>query len=164
MGVDGRLHRPLTEARGRPVVFLFISHDCPVCNTYAPEIARIEARYKGRVAIAIVYSEARLSRDGARKHAREYSISNATLLLDSNSEFAAACDAHFTPQAVVFDSKGRIAYSGRIDDRYLALGRQLPTATTHDLTLALDAVLAHRPATPASGPPVGCLIILPHKT
>jgi len=163
MGVDGHSHRLLIEAHGKPVVVLFIAHDCPVCNIYAPEIGRIEAKYGRSLQIGLVYTEPRLTKVDARKHAKEFGVDRASLFLDPNSEFAAACGAHFTPEAVLFDSAGRKVYSGRIDDRFIALGRSRPAATTHDLTLALDAVLAHRPPKVASGPPVGCIIVLPTK-
>jgi hypothetical protein len=164
MGVDGRLHRPLSEAHGKPVVFIFISHDCPVCNTYAPEIGRIEAKYGQRIDVDIVYTDPAITRKGAKEHAKEFSIDRGALFLDEKSEFAVACGARLTPEAIVFDPNGRPVYSGRIDDRYRALGQQRPAATTHDLTLALDAVLSHETPKPAAGPPVGCVIILPHKT
>jgi hypothetical protein len=163
-GVDGRMHQPLVEAHGKPVALLFISHDCPVCNTYAPEIGRIEARYGSRVDIDIVYSEPNITRALARAHAKDYSIGHANLMVDAGSRFAAACGAQVTPQAIVYDSMGHSVYSGRIDDWYLSLGHQRPAVTTHDLSLALEAVLANQKPKPAAGPPVGCFIILPLKT
>jgi hypothetical protein len=140
---------------------IFICHDCPICNTYAPEFGRLQVEYKGRANFNLVYCDTKLSVGEAREHARQYSLNKLTLLLDPNCRLASFCGAMVTPQAVLFDGKGRRVYSGRIDDRFMALGQQRPSPTSHDLAKALDSVLSHQPPKPASGPPVGCFIVFP---
>ena len=161
MGVDGRLHHPLKDSKSGPTVFLFISHDCPVCNAYAPEISRLESEYGTRISFNLVYCDLSLSANEAKSHATQFAISNATLLMDPKCQIAAFCKATVTPQAVVFDEHAHKVYSGRIDDRYLALGQQRRFPKSHDLAKALDAVLTHNTPKPASGPSVGCFIVFP---
>ena len=163
-GADGHLHQPLKDAAGKPSVFIFISHDCPVCNVTAPEIHRVEAQFGSRVSIDVVYCDLSLSPSQARSHAKQYRIDKATLLLDPKCRVATFCRATVTPQAVVFDESGQPVYSGRIDDRYRALGQQRPAATTHDLAKALDSILNHKLPKPAAGPPVGCFIVFPNPS
>ncbi|MDR3689879.1 MAG: hypothetical protein P4L46_10905 [Fimbriimonas sp.] len=158
-GVDGRIHQPLREARGKPLVMLFLSHDCPIGNAYAPELSRIRAAYSGRVAFALAYAEPRITAAMGKAHAASFSLQGFELLLDPKGVLSTFCHATVTPEAVVFDAQGRQEYCGRIDDRYPSLGRQKPAATTHDLRDALDAILAHRSPKPALGPPVGCTIV-----
>ncbi len=157
-GVDGQVHRLSAEAKGRPISLVFISHDCPICNTYAPELARIAMKYRAKMLCAIVYSEANLSRHDAVSHAKAYGLTHTELLLDPNGKLASACGATITPETVVVDSAGRKAYVGRIDDLFYDFGKARPFATHHDFRGAIEAVLNHRPATPASGPPFGCVI------
>jgi len=164
MGVDGRMHQPIKDAGGKPIAFLFISHDCPVCNTYAPEIGRLIARFNGTVKFDLVYCDVKLTAGEARNHAKQFDLDGATLLLDPKCSIAAFCKATVTPQAVVFDERAKRVYSGRIDDRYLALGQQRSATTSHDLAKALDAVLAHQSPKAASGPAVGCYIVFPNPT
>ena len=48
LGLDGKLHGPL-ELQGESVhVVVFISHDCPIANSYAPTLKRLMARYQSR--------------------------------------------------------------------------------------------------------------------
>ena len=63
-----------------------------------------------------------------------------------------------TPEAVVVAPDGTLAYRGRIDDLYAALGKRRYEATTHDLRDALDAVLAGKPVANPREPAVGCAI------
>ena len=50
-----------------------------------------------------------------------------------------------TPTAVVRDVRGNVRYRGRIDNLYINIGRTRQQVTSHDLTDALDAVLAGTP-------------------
>ena len=72
-----------------------------------------------------------------------------------------AAGARVTPEAAVFvaGSAGpKLVYRGRIDDRYLTLGRMRTSPTVHDLEDALTAVLAGRSVVRSEAPAVGCFI------
>src|SRR2546425_10987185 len=63
----------IPEPGKKATLLIFIAHDCPVANGYAPEINRIVAKYgpKG-IACFVVYTETDLPAESARKHARDY--------------------------------------------------------------------------------------------
>src|SRR5580765_3946948 len=63
-----------------------------------------------------------------------------------------------TPEATVFDSAGRPAYRGRIDDRFVGLGQERPTPTKHDLEEVLTATLEGRHVAPQTTQAFGCFI------
>jgi hypothetical protein len=66
-----------------------------------------------------------------------------------------------TPEVAVFvPSSGEplLAYKGRIDDRYVDIGRMRPAPTTHDLADVLTAIARGQGLEPRSTPAVGCLI------
>src|SRR5687768_10905715 len=57
----------------QPKVLFFVLHDCPICNAYAPEVARIVRDYAGKgVASSVVYVDEGVSEEALRQHAREY--------------------------------------------------------------------------------------------
>src|SRR5579862_9828421 len=91
--LDGHLHHLLSEAAGRPVALVFIAHDCPVCNSYAPELTRLATRYKGRALFEIVYAEPSLSLADAKQHAHDFSLPTADLLMDPKGRLSSACGA-----------------------------------------------------------------------
>lgn len=158
-GVDGRAHHPFAEASGKPLLFVFVSHDCPICNTYAPELARIGAAYRLKVQIDLVYADPDLSAAKAKAHAKSYGLTGLHLFLDPKYQFAASVGATVTPEAVLYDERGKKAYSGRIDDLFYGLGKQRAKAIHHDLRSALDAILSHRRPDPAETESVGCIIL-----
>jgi hypothetical protein len=81
---------------------------------------------------------------------------------DPAHALAQRCGVKTTPQAAVFLSEDKtLAYSGRIDDRYVDYGVSRAAPTTHDLEDALEAVLADRTIAVAKTPAVGCPIGAP---
>jgi len=142
----------------RPLVYLFVTTDCPLANGYAPEINRIVKEYTPRgIEFAMVYVDLDLSLEDARKHARDYGYA-AELIVDADRRIVDRCGVEVTPEAAVVLPDGTIAYRGRIDDRGVALGRIRAEPTRRDLREALDAVLANRPVAEPRTPAVGCYI------
>jgi len=140
-------------------VLLFISNDCPVANRYAPEIVRLRERYAPRgFMFYLVHADAQESAATIREHAEEYKLASLPILRDPHHSLARVARAEVTPTAAVFNSGGKLVYHGRIDDRFVALGRERPQPSQHDLANALDALLAGRNVPVAATKPVGCYI------
>src|SRR5438105_14126768 len=129
--LDGIAHHPF-ESRGKAgSVLIFYWHDCPICNSYAPEINRLYAAYTN-FAFYIVQVDADLTATAAREHAKEYAL-RPPVLLDPHHRLVKLTKPTVTPEAVVLDKKRHVLYRGRIDDLYAALGKRRPSATQHDL-------------------------------
>lgn len=142
----------------KAVVLLFIARDCPVSNSYAPEIKRIVARYTPqKVAFYLVYPDPDTSLADARQHAKDYGYT-CPLLLDPAHRLVRRAGATVTPEAAVFAPGGKLLYRGRIDDLYLGFGQRRFAAACHDLRDALDAVLAGRPVPTGRTQAIGCFI------
>ena len=73
-------------------------------------------------------------------------------------ELVKRAKAVVTPEAAVFLNGGRLVYHGRIDNRYVVLGKERPEATEHDLESFLQAVVDAKPLPGSSKPAVGCYI------
>src|SRR5436190_7597273 len=66
--VHGQKHQPLADNGQQATVLFFIGHDCPISNSYAPEINRICAEFEARkVACYLVYPDPDLSAATAQK-------------------------------------------------------------------------------------------------
>ena len=165
--LNGRVIAPFTPSGPASVVF-FVATDCPVSNSYAPEIQRVCRDYGPRgVECSLIYEDVDTHPSAApldqqvRTHLREYGYLGFTAVVDRDRVAATHAEASITPQAFVIDRSGEIRYRGRIDNLYAALGKTRQQVTSHDLRDALDAVLAGgkvpRPETEA----LGCFITDP---
>ena len=142
-------------------VDLFVATDCPIANGYAPEIERLHlaCREKG-IPFRLVFPDRDLTEEGVKQHLADYAVT-APFVIDRDRALVKRAAATTTPEVVVFDREGAIAYRGRIDNRYSDLGDRRGTVTEFYLRDALDALLAGRKPPVARTEAIGCLIELP---
>ena len=143
----------------KAIVFIFTSTDCPVSNRYAPEVRRIADAFASKgVVFRLVYPAASDDAKAIRAHMAEYGYTGiADGVRDPTLALVKFTGATITPEAAVVVN-GKVAYRGRIDDRYVDLGRERPAPTRRDLFDALTAVVAGKPAPRATTQAVGCFI------
>jgi hypothetical protein len=157
--VEGHVLKPLDPSGAAEILF-FITNDCPIANSYAPEIQRICGEYASKgVACELVYSDLSLDIAAIRKHHADFSYPQTIpAVRDTAHKLADATGATITPEAVVVGKGGKVLYRGRIDNFYAALGKPRRQATEHDLRQALDEMLAGKPVTHPQTQSVGCYI------
>ena len=143
---------------GRPALLVFVRTDCPISNRFAPELARIGEHFGARgVARLLVYADG-----GAATHAKQHGL-DWPVAEDLEGVLARRYGATATPEAAVFDAQGRLAYRGRIDDRFPEYGKARPAPTRRDLADALKAVLGGRIPAARRTPVVGCPLSRPPR-
>lgn len=155
----GKWHRPQEVKGNKASVLLFVAHDCPISNSYAPEINRLQAQYgQQNIHFYVVYADSKITAAAARKHARDFAF-QSTLLLDTKHVLAKATGAMVTPEAVVLLPGGKLMYRGRIDNKHVAYGKTRRAPTQRDLRDALQLVLNGKtPKQPILTTAVGCFI------
>ena len=156
--IHGNMQRPFFAAPGTAAVVFFVTNDCPVSNGYAHEMRRICEAYPGKATCTLDYVDPTLTPDTVTKHFAEYGHGNYSAIIDTNHALVKASGAQVTPEVMVVLPGGQIAYRGRIDNKYVALGRARQAPTVHDLREALDAVLAGKPVASPRTSPIGCYI------
>ena len=157
--IDGVTREPLKVTKGHAEALFFVTNDCPVSNYYSREIRRICEDYAQRgVGCSLVYTDATLTDEQAKKHAQDYEHGPYPKIVDRSHTLVKATGATINPTAVVVKADGAIAYRGRIDNSFAAIGVQRGVVTKHDVRDALDAVIAGRPVAKPEQPPIGCYI------
>lgn len=157
--IDGVLREPLKVEKGHVEVLFFVTNDCPVSNYYSQEIHRICDDYAKRGAgCALVYTDPVMTDAQAREHSQEYRHGTYPKMVDRKHDLVKATGAAINPTAVVIRDDESIAYRGRIDNSFAAIGKQRRVVTEHDLRDALDATLAGRAVAKPETQPIGCYI------
>ena len=157
LDLDGKSVDPLAASVGKPFVLIFVRSDCPISNRYAPLLQKLHSAYSAKANFWLVYPGKQTSAQQIRDHLREFGYMLGALR-DPAHVLVKRSSVSITPEAAVFDSRGKLVYHGRIDNWYQDAGRSRPAATTHELQAVLDAVIAGKPAPLVTAPAVGCYI------
>jgi len=141
-------------------VFFFITTDCPISNSYAPEIDRIAANYSAaEIKFYAVYVDRTISIPVIQRHAVEFGL-KLPLIRDNAHSLVRRVGATVTPEAAVIGRGGKLIYLGPIDDLYVDFGKRRPSPTQSFLRQVLDGVLSGKPVVIPAVNPVGCSISL----
>jgi len=151
-----------TNASAKALVFIFVLTDCPVSNSYVPELKRLSQAFP-QIEFYRVYADPEVTARDARQHSKEYDFGFPGLL-DPEQQLVRKSGATRTPEAVVFSPNGNLLYRGRIDDRYVDFGKKRAQPGHRDLKDALDAILKNEPAHSPDQPPIGCYIPTKEKS
>src|SRR6266536_2846274 len=104
--INGVRRSPL-KPDGKASVLFFVTSDCPISNSYAPEIQRICSEYGPRqVSCSLVYVDPDLTLADVRKHVKEFGYSGVPAILDSTHKVVDAAGATITPEAAVIGASG----------------------------------------------------------
>ena len=156
--LSGQIESLQFPSNTKAVVFLFLSVECPISNSYAPEIRRIGAEFGPKdVLIKLIYPNVDETAEAVKKHVKEFDLPFPALR-DIRHDLVKASHVRATPEAALFVPKVGFVYHGRIDNRYADLGVARPQATEHDLRDALAAVIAGKRVPRTSSPAIGCSI------
>jgi peroxiredoxin len=154
--IKGTKHLPLDAKGVRAVVFFFVVADCPIANYYTSEINAIVKDHAGKpVRFFVVHVDPDLTPAAAQAHAKEYGIT-CPVLIDAKHQLVKTTGATITPEAAILTTEGKIAYRGRIDDRYVELGKRRIAPTRRDVREALTALLGGQPVKEPRTQAIGC--------
>jgi hypothetical protein len=156
--IDGKSHSPLLVGDAKANVLFFTTKDCPIANSYSPEIMSIVNDFADKpIQFFAVHVDSELTAASARKHAREFGLA-LPVLIDAKHELVSAAGITRTPEVAVFTPDGTLAYRGRIDDRYAGFGKKRPVPTQRDLRDALTAIAAGEAVLTTRTEAVGCSV------
>jgi hypothetical protein len=154
----GELQQPLNVGKNKAAVVIFVLHDCPISNKYAPEIQRLAGEFAPQqIRFYVVHVDPELGDEDARKHAKEYGY-KLPVLIDRKHELVRHLKATTAPEAFVLGPEGKVLYRGRIDDRYVGVGKARQQVQRQDLRLALKSIVEGKNVEIAETKPIGCYI------
>jgi peroxiredoxin len=160
VNVDGRTVS-LDDFKGAPALLvIFMCNHCPYVKHLADALASFSAQYMAK-GVAVVginsndtanYPADSPERMVAEAEARGYQF---PYFFDETQEVAHAYRAACTPDFYLFDGDHRLVYRGQFDSSRPDSGIPI---TGHDLTAAIDAVLAGKKPPEHQKPSIGCNI------
>jgi hypothetical protein len=145
------------------VVLEWINYECPFVKKHygSGNIPKLQTTYTGKDVVWISVNSAAEDQQGylagADLAARSEKEGNkaSQVVLDTDGKVGKAYGAKTTPQLVVIDKEGKVAYNGAIDSKDTTDVADIETADSY-ISDALDAVLAGKTVEKAKTKPYGC--------
>jgi len=148
------------DARGKPLLVLFLCNHCPFVKHVRDEVAAIGRAWipRGVSVVAISSNDpVQYPDDAPAEMAKEACEAGYCFpyLFDETQAVGRAFDAQCTPDCFLYDASHRLVYRGQLDD---SRPRSGVPVTGADLRAALAAVVEGRPPISEQKPSVGCSI------
>lgn len=157
LDLEGTVHE-LGQNDGRVArVFVFLSTECPVSNSYLRPLSELRKKIDTeKVQLFGVVTDATVKRAEAVKHFEQFKL-GIPVLFDPAGHVAAVLKPTHVPEAFVLDASGALVYRGAIDDTWGGVGRRRSQSSKHYLADSIDAIVKGNPVPVAKTKPVGCL-------
>lgn len=119
-------------------VYVFVAEKCPISIYMAKPLQEVFEKYSDTMDFYTVFPMKNSTEATAQKFLEKYDLPDFKIKLDNYQGFAKKLEATITPEVVVLDEKGEIAYRGRISDAYKAPGKMKHGIRKNELMAVLD--------------------------
>ena len=155
----------LSQYKGKYVVLEWFNPECPFVKKHygSDNMQRLQEQYtsKGVVWLTIDSNapgtEGSITPEQAQKITASWKTHQTALLLDPEGKAGRAYGAKNTPNMVIINPEGKIAYEGAIDSKASPNPADIPSSTNY-VKAALDQSLAGKPITTPQTKPYGCSV------
>lgn len=133
----------------------FVLKDCPISRQYAPTVQAICRDFEGRAKFSLVFVDDDITAGEVAAYKKEFHYV-IPAVIDTKQKMSKLAGVQALPTVAVLVGD-RLAYVGRIDNRFPKLGTQR-TPTRLDLRVALTEILAGKAVSVPRTPVVGCVL------
>ena len=155
----------LSQYKGKYVVLEWFNPECPFVKKHygSDNMQKLQKEYtdKGVVWLTIDSNapgtEGNLTPEQAQKIATSWKTQQTALLLDPDGKVGRAYGAKNTPNMVIINPEGKIAYEGAIDSKATPNPADIPSSTNY-VKAALDESLAGKAVSTPQTKPYGCSV------
>ncbi len=160
----GQTHS-LSQYKGKYVVLEWFNPECPFVKKHygSGNMQKLQDQYtsKGVVWLTIDSNapgtEGNITPEQAQKISASWKTHETALLLDPEGKVGRAFGAKNTPNMVIINPDGKIAYEGAIDSKASPNPADIPSSTNY-VKAALDESLAGKSVSTPQTKPYGCSV------
>lgn len=141
----------------KPLVFVFLSPECPLCKNYTITLNTLFKNYQSDIDLIGIIPGRSYSAETIKKFKKDFSV-RFPIYIDKKKSLTNFIGATVTPQVFFLQDNGIALYSGAIDDWIVSLGKK---KSKIDIKYLENAIISYKKGIPIKityVPPVGCLI------
>ena len=147
----------LSQYKGKYVVLEWFNPECPFVKKHygSGNMQKLQDEYTGKGVVWLTIdsnapgTQGNITPEEAEKIMNSWKTHQTAILLDSEGKAGRAYGAKNTPDMVIINPEGKIAYEGAIDSKATPNPADIPSSTNY-VKAALDESLAGKPVTNAT--------------
>src|SRR5438132_5257941 len=155
----------LSQYKGKYVVLEWFNPECPFVKKHygGGNMQKLQGEYTGKGVVWLTIdsnapgTEGSISAEQAQKITSSWNTHQTALLLDPEGKAGRAYGAKNTPNMVIINPDGKIAYEGAIDSKATPNPADIPSSTNY-VKAALDQSLAGKSVSTPQTKPYGCSV------
>src|SRR6059058_5393092 len=155
----------LSEYKGKYVVLEWFNPECPFVKKHygGGNMQKLQGEFTGKGVVWLTIdsnapgTEGSITPEEAEKITTAWKTHQTALLLDPEGKAGLAYGAKNTPDMVIINPEGKIAYEGAIDSKATPNPADIPSSTNY-VKAALDESLTGKPVTTSQTKPYGCSV------
>src|SRR5881409_1296394 len=155
----------LSQYKGKYVVLEWFNPECPFVKKHygSGNMQKLQDQYTGKGVVWLTIdsnapgTEGSITPEQAQKVSASWKTHQTALLLDPEGKAGRAYGAKNTPNMVIINPEGKIAYEGAIDSKATPNPADIPNSTNY-VKAALDESLTGKPVTTSQTKPYGCSV------
>src|SRR5437016_10512109 len=160
----GKSHS-LSQYKGKYVVLEWFNPECPFVKKHygSGNMQKLQQEYTSKDVVWLSIdssapgTEGNITPEEAQKITASWKTHQTALLLDPEGKAGRAYGAKNTPNMVIINPEGKIAYEGAIDSKATPNPADIPNSTNY-VKAALDESLTGKPVTTSQTKPYGCSV------
>jgi thioredoxin-related protein len=139
-------------------LYLFLLDDCPICLNYTVLLNDLYTEYGSRINFQGYFPNFSSKPKKIEFFKETYHI-EFPVQTDYYKEQAKKWNAQVTPEVILYNNTTKkIIYQGRIDNKFVRIGKRRNVVTEHNLVNAIELTLESKEVLPSFAEPVGCFI------
>lgn len=139
-------------------LYFFLLDDCPICLNYTVLINDLHSEYGSRISFQGYFPNFSSKQKKIDKFKEIYQI-EFPLQTDYYKKQAKRWNAQVTPEVILYNhTEKAIIYQGRIDNKFVRLGKRRNIVTEHELVNAIKQTIASKEVLIPFAEPIGCFI------
>ena len=139
-------------------VYVFVAEKCPISIYMAKPLQEAFQKYGSEVDFYTVFPMRNSTNETAQKFLEKYKLTDFKIKLDNYQGFARKLGATITPEVIVIDAQGEVAFRGRISDAYKAPGKMKHGVRKNELLTILEKLTNGKEVAQPWAHAVGCYI------
>src|SRR6266849_1730350 len=155
----------LSEYKGKYIVLEWFNPECPFVKKHygGGNMQKLQDEFTGKGVVWLTIdsnapgTEGNITPEQAQKITASWKTHQTALLLDPEGKAGRAYGAKNTPNMVIINPEGKIAYEGAIDSKATPNPADIPNSTNY-VKAALDESLTGKPVTTSQTKPYCCSV------